>query len=475
MWGRAILAGLLFTPVVGLSGCAQLNEGSVDHRWAMAQVPPVKPAPRQQGGEVPPSGSEATPPYTYQPASQPSHADPSHQSPEPMRSLEYKFFESPGASAIKAGQPLTLTLETAFIRGFQEGFTDKRGEFVVLANVRELGKGTTIAYGQEAEKGARVVYYTGDLRQHEGGQNGQFLSMVSLPLYGPITYEGTPVLVEMHAVEIDQAQSDTIKALLGGLAKAGQMIYPPASPALGILERVGSHMLAGAQNDKEFRNHPMLYPFRDGDGSTHSFLQEGDIVIVKRGNERFGLLSFRGREESPIQWDHLRLNMSNKRLYTKTRDPNTFEEYRDHTYFVINVTTQYPSVTEDVANALYENFGAFLKALKQKPEVPYEDTLKEMLRELQRLRRVSEAEGDLHKLASSAAGPIEKTFARDRLLDLLTREMTAVAEKRELSDDERERLLIGLRTIFGKNWPADWEQMFKTGSVEEIRKLIVPP
>jgi len=83
-------------------------------------------------------------------------------------------------------------------------------------------------------------------------EEGQFLNLTNMPIYGPITYNGYPIGIVISVIEID-ANSAQISALLGTLASAGAMAYPPAAPVLPLLDSLGQSLLSSGTDDIEFR------------------------------------------------------------------------------------------------------------------------------------------------------------------------------------------------------------------------------
>jgi hypothetical protein len=160
-----------------------------------------------------------------------------------------------------------------------------RGEVAVLAKVaeRKTGAGAVFKQGEIAPSDARLIYYSEDMRE-----TGQPPNFANVPLYGPVTYEGSPILVQLHVVELDDAESEAQRSLLTSLAKLGSAAYPPASSALAVLDKVGTAFLSGQQDDLMF---DFLVEFDAGESkggrSTADLslpLAQGIYAFVRMGN-----------------------------------------------------------------------------------------------------------------------------------------------------------------------------------------------
>ncbi len=439
------------------TGCAQLHEGSIDHRWAVPE------------------------------------------SNMPGWTLDHEFISAVANDRkIKPNDPISMTLETAFIHAFQEGFGEDgivRGEIVILANVRPFGN-DPVDYTNDAKNGARVIYYSADVRPHENGKPGQFLSLSSLPIYGPTIYDGDSVLIELHMLELDGSESRSIKALLNGLAQVGGAIQPAGSPVLSLLNTLGQALLSGAQDDSEFRYYATLHPNTKNNASTtRAYLQEGDLVIIKRGNlrpfywTRVILPEFHLAESKEIPWDRLVLNPQDKRLYF-TREVNgkkqsqeckdggarkpvvLGDQYRDHTYFVINISTEFDASKYAMQSAVYQSFGEFSKIMNQ--DSPALTAALELDGALQQLSKDVRSRLVVQNAIELAAAIENNDFGvRGRrttvmeLLELLSREITD-EDNRILNTAQIDEVLLALREAVPSQHTGavDWD-LFKPASDDE--------
>jgi len=283
------------------------------------------------------------------------------------------FTSSDGSSYINPGDSITISLVQAYICEFKESSIqdfglpgwkgllyrpcdsdDKtRGEILISARVMEKNKsnGLTFNYSDIKNKG-RVVYYTEDAREY-----GQYLNFSNMPVYGPIEYKGRPFYIEFNVIELDTPENDQTRSLLSSLADIGGSAYPPASPILGMLNTLGNSMLNGNRDDLEFRYQLELVPKtkKQNPGIYRPFLREG-IYIFIRSEDR----------SRPIPWSQLSYAPSEGRLkidyskcsYKKPKkescvdeDP-LFEDYRDQTYLVMQITKGDASEDLDTAQTV---------------------------------------------------------------------------------------------------------------------------
>ncbi len=60
---------------------------------------------------------------------------------------------------------------------------------------------------RSATKKGRLIYYSDDVRS-----GGHLLNGSALPLYGPITYEGRPLVFELTILELDVGEAEQVKS-----------------------------------------------------------------------------------------------------------------------------------------------------------------------------------------------------------------------------------------------------------------------
>jgi len=238
-------------------------------------------------------------------------------------------------------------------------------EEAILANAFEITNGRSFPVGPAAKNDARVIFFSTDVEGGTlSGAHGQHLNLANLPIYGPITYNGGPLALVLYMIEVD-AETPQVKALLSSLASFGSTIYPPASPALGILNKVGGTLLEGEQDDTDFAYSVQFDSYPDdseddrGDpraaaSQGHAWLEEGNYVFIREQNR-----------QATTPWGDLVLDDNTGRLYKKaTTDGNggkITEEYKDNTYLVIQVLRNLPAKDIDQQQVVFANFRSDLE------------------------------------------------------------------------------------------------------------------
>ena len=164
--------------------------------------------------------------------------------------LHQNVLQSDVGRAIRPGEPLLITLKTAYIKDFTEYFANPfrgsdsaNGEVAIVANAFEDDGITTLDFGPAGLKAARVVFFSDDVNK------GQFLNFHGLPLYGPLTYKGYPVIIDLYAVDLDRP-GPQLRQMLENLAKIGSVAYPPGTPIAGALAQLAGTLIADDQETK---------------------------------------------------------------------------------------------------------------------------------------------------------------------------------------------------------------------------------
>ncbi|GLR71787.1 hypothetical protein [Agaribacter marinus] len=162
-------------------------------------------------------------------------------------------------------------------------FFGRRGsnaEMVIIANVCEQGKaGCSMSFGPSADKNGRVIFYS------NGVKALQYLNLSYLPVYGPIKYEGGPLIIQLTIVELDDP-SDQQKAMLQSLASAGKQLYPPASDVLTVLDSVGSAILSNSSDDILFRYSMTLVPDSQSQNYQSPIVAEGNYAFIRKNTNK---------------------------------------------------------------------------------------------------------------------------------------------------------------------------------------------
>jgi len=178
-----------------------------------------------------------------------------------------------GLSLIEEGQGFSVNILSAYICNFHEfgwrdltlsargskacdngsgdggGSAATRGEIALVANVVERTSSEANTRNISAKGPGRVVFYSEDIRE-----SGQLLNALNIPVHGPIKYKGAPLHMELAILELDNEENEDTRIMLKSLAALGSSAYPPSSAALSILSTLGGALLAGDQDDIEFRH-----------------------------------------------------------------------------------------------------------------------------------------------------------------------------------------------------------------------------
>jgi hypothetical protein len=270
MLGGVCLLGLL-------AGCAVSNEGAVDYRKAEIvprsggpglDIAAVMPAAGPEGGVIQAQAARTGAPPVA-----------------PARLYRQALRGADPDALIEAGDSISIHLRSAFLKDCEaaighplRGFRPN-GEIAIVVKAFEFGQGEDFDFGPDAVRQGRLVFYSPDV------EKGQLLNFNNLPVYGPITYQGNPIGIDVSVIEID-AEDAQIAALLGTLATIGAQAYPPAAPILPVLNSPGQALLNGGTNDTEMRFALMLDPGAGYAGVSHPTVEAGDYVCVKKEDRR---------------------------------------------------------------------------------------------------------------------------------------------------------------------------------------------
>jgi len=262
-------------------------------------------------------------------------------------------------SAIRKNDSISIHLEQVYIKDFYEipafwrGETSKdlRGEIAIVVRAFELTEGQDLDFRPSAVEAGRLVYYSDDVRK------GQFLNFSYLPVYGPITYKGNPIVLQIYILELDTG-TEKLKPLLSTLARAGANVYPPASPVLSLIETLGSAFLSGNKDDVLFRYSLVLHPNQGYADMDYPILEAGQYVFLRKEDRL-----------APEDWDRIKLDQEDGRLVLTTspasqatsRNGGSGELYRDETYAVLAIQKGFDPTSLDLAQ---NTFGEFLTRLE---------------------------------------------------------------------------------------------------------------
>ncbi len=292
--------------LVMLHGCAVLNEGAVNYRKQKIAA---------KGGTT----------------------------PETLELVKKYDTTSLTDKAILAARSDTVSIHLAqgFIKDFfdlpslrrLEMFGAKRGEIAVVIKVTPLGDNAEMKFSAEALNSGRLIYYNDDVRKD------QYLNFSYLPVYGPVTYDGKPLAIQIYIIEMDASDAQ-LKPLLHTLATIGSSLYAPAAPILSLLDSLGSALLSGNTDDILMRYSMTLYPGTGMVEANYPVLEVGNYVLVRRGNRNEG--PARQGDTPAFDWDRVTFDPREGRLVWADA-PGTF--FTDETYLVLQVQKGFTATT----------------------------------------------------------------------------------------------------------------------------------
>lgn len=277
-----------------------------------------------------------------------------------VRKASYANNASHADALIRKGDSITIRLRQGFISQFWElplnPFRKFRpnGEIAVIVRAFEFdGDDATedFDFGPGGIEEGRLVFFSNDVEED------QFLNFDNMPIYGPITYEGNPIGIDISVIEID-SNSDQMNALLDTLATAGGRAYPPAAPILSILDQLGGSLLRSGTNDIEMRFTLALDPPNGYRGLFYPRVETGDYVFIREDDR-----------QANTNWAKLELDANSGRIY-KVLENSKRLPYRDNSYMVMQINKGFDSEDIDLSE---NTFGKFLERLQEEDARKAED------------------------------------------------------------------------------------------------------
>lgn len=299
MWYASFICGIrravltIALPLL-MAACALSDEGAVDYRKTEARLTP----PRTDGA---------------QPATK--------EQIRTQLALIKKDFPGPNEVKINKGDKISIRLRDGMIADCSEFFASplrkfrKNCEIAIVVRAFEFSSTNDFNFGKDGVRAGRLVYYSSDV------EPGQTLNLHNLPIYGPITYNGNPIGLDIYIIEID-AEDNQTTSLLKALAKAGSQAFPPAQPVLAVLETLGSALLAGNTDDIEFRYTMVLDPQGGFQGMSYPAVEVGNYAFVRQQ-----------RRAQSTPWDELAVDDNDGRV---KRQPNN-DIVRDLTWLSVQI------------------------------------------------------------------------------------------------------------------------------------------
>ncbi|CAH9049438.1 hypothetical protein PSECIP111854_00071 [Pseudoalteromonas sp. CIP111854] len=292
-------------------------------------------------------------------------------------SLHRKYADVP---AIRKGESISVHLMQAFIQDATESRSlmervravASNAEVTVIANVCEQGiKGCGLEFGPSTDTKGRVIYFS------NGVKAKQYLNFSYLPVYGPIEYQGGPLIVQLAIIELDNMTEEQ-KALLTKLAEIGKQKFAPASDVLSVLDGLGSSLLSGGGDDVVFKYTFTMMPDGADKGYPFPTISAGNFAFVKKKTVEL--------EQEKQIWDELKFDSLTGRLvkgcsqddvklskhqvieknkvkkqydYNPCSEPSDqylygYKDYRDNTYMTLQVQSGFSPRTLDKSQTLNE-------------------------------------------------------------------------------------------------------------------------
>jgi len=313
----------------------------------------------------------------------------------------YEMAQSPRELARDFG---TSNKKPTVCREIPENRPGTRGEIAVMASAFELGGDKKIVFQPDSttDRNARLVYFNGDVRE-----SGQPLNLSNLPIYGPVSYSGKPMYVSFYIAELDSAEVQETGILLGKLAEIGAKAYPPASPVLSALTKVGTSYLESRQDDLIF-DYKLSFDAIDGTSPVVAALASG-IYVFARQQERL----------VPFEWDKHCLDQTTGRLHNREADGSctlsTASLYQAETYLTVQIKRNEPALDQD----LYQTFQEFTATSQDQVTIPtaLKDSLDSLRGQVSRTAAYDRARSQMPKLASKVTA--ERRQAQEALMNAL--------------------------------------------------------
>ena len=280
-------------------------------------------------------------------------------------------------AAFTKDDSVTIRLQSAFINWFSEaagsyigdliaeGQFLNRGEIAIVVNafqINKSGSDNSLDFSKNGFEKGRVVYYSPDV------MSKQFLNFNNMPVYGPVTYDGTPIGLDIAVIELDETDQVTV-GLLTELGKLGAKAFPVAAPELAVLNSLGEALINSQTNDVNGRYHVLFDSADSGHPDIpHTTLEVGYYVFIRAQDRTVD-----------IDWEDLFLDENSGALYVKKRDIENFEKlqeemkgkeyvgndafgpyvvepYTANNYFVFDIDKNKSAKKIDLANYTYEKF-----------------------------------------------------------------------------------------------------------------------
>ncbi len=350
-----------------------------------------------------------------------------------------------GSNQISKGEAIQVTLQRAFVRDFREG-DNNPGEIAVIAKVYEDDKIRDQSLG--SIKDGRLVYYSEDV-----AKTGQTLNALGIPMYGPIIYNGNSLVMEFYIVEKDQEKSAELASILKVTAELGGKAYPPGSPYLDILGKLGSTILMSNKDDLEVEYKLVMQPNDGKKDLPKLLLQTGNYVLLRKLENR----------EIPIDWEKIKLNENNGMLLKINEgDGQASTPFTEMSYIVIQVNTADPGRAKDTAEA------QTLSEFQLKQEKTLTENINDLKNNLEGVDRVFEILSKKKEIDVIDATKKESNkITLLNSIELIFTELNKKEENRKYTSEQIELLLRSIQRKF----PDKLAVLTKTNITAEDQSL----
>jgi len=145
---------------------------------------------------------------------------------------------------------ISVHLKTARFNSIPESIWERsqnrnrpiHGEVAIVANISTESQAPLTDPAGPGNPG-RVVFYSGELKET------QYINESFNTMYGPITYDGQPLTIDLTVVEIDAKERTQLNALLDTLAKLGAAKTGVGGTTLNVLTKLGSALVNSNKDD----------------------------------------------------------------------------------------------------------------------------------------------------------------------------------------------------------------------------------
>ena len=255
--------------------------------------------------------------------------------------------------SVKRGDIFQITLSQALVADLTDLnlFGRDRGDIAIVVNVRERGSGDDFDFRPGSENSGRVVFFQRNVK------SGAPLNLASLPIYGPARYDGKPLMVTVHIVEIDEHQNTLASGLVDTLANLSKTVAPVNAAAISILNSLGGALLRSNKND-------IIAEYRAEFLPAEIERPEVRTMALEYGNYAF-IVTRPKFETNWHPWDTYRFDQRNARLYESPKDQDVcLTPLKSSTWLTFQVNGGFEPSTLPSSNTL----GSLVQSLSKDSE-----------------------------------------------------------------------------------------------------------